>query len=376
VCGERLLRPSTLKAAISVEEDRMYKIALGTLALLAAAAIVLFVSWPRASSVDEAAQKRAIAISNEPRFLPPPGWTWGSLVNADGAHLRYGWTDPVKPIRGVIIVAPSFQAPAEEYFETARDLSRDGFAVWILDRRGQGGSDRWPGAEKRAHLEGAWREVRDLRQFTVSTLARYPHVPGILLGESFGGLVGLRLLHDYPGLFTAAVFSSPGIDFQTNGVPRGLLRVLVTSACKLGWCKDYAPTQNDWAFDANPGTASDPVRDDPDRAFAEEGVLLTRPQLREGGATNGWVTALFEEADIEEAAGWPEAIKTAVLFGFTPKDRIARPDVMQSVCHRMPHCTLAKFTSTGHALFTDADSTRAPWMRELETFLTQASNRT
>jgi alpha-beta hydrolase superfamily lysophospholipase len=64
-----------------------------------------------------------------------------------------------------------------------------------------------------------------LRQFTLLALARYPNAPAYLLGESFGGLVGLRLLHDSPALFTAAAFSSPGIDFQTNGVPRGILKM-------------------------------------------------------------------------------------------------------------------------------------------------------
>jgi lysophospholipase len=343
-----------------------------TVAVLVVTSLAV-VGCARTPTVDTAAQSRAVAISNQPRFRAPPGWTWGSLVNADGARLRFGWTDPATPLRGVIVFAPSFQAPLEEYFETARDLEQEGYAVWIMDRRGQGGSDRWPGAGQRAYLEGGWREVRDLRQFTLLARARYPNAPAYLLGESFGALVGLRLLHDSPELFASAAFSSPGIDFHTNGVPRGVLRAVTTLSCWVGRCKDYAPTQHDWRFDANAGGPSDPYKDDPERALAEEGWLLSRPELREGDATNGFVNTLFEEARTEEAAGWPEAIRTPVLFGYTPKDRVSRTDVMQSVCHRIPHCTLARFTSTGHGLFNDADDTRSVWMRQLESFLVQSS---
>jgi lysophospholipase len=324
-------------------------------------------------AVDAAAENRAVTTSNQSRFQAPPGWTWGSLVNADGARLRYGWAFPDTSVRGVIVLAPSFQAPVEEYFETARDLAQAGYAVWIMDRRGQGGSDRWPGAGQRAHLEGGWREVRDLRQFALLARAQNPHAPAFLLGESFGGLVGLRLLHDNPDLFAAAAFSSPGIDFQTNGVPRGVVKVVTTLSCWFGRCKAYAPTQHDWRFEAKVGGPSDPFKDDRERALAEEGILVAHPELREGGATNGFVQALFQEAVTEEATGWPEAIRTPVLFGYTPKDTISRTDVIESVCSRMPRCTLAKFQSTGHALFTDADDTRNPWMQQLESFLIKSS---
>jgi lysophospholipase len=216
---------------------------------------------------------------------------------------------------------------------------------------------------------GGLREVRDLKQFTALALARYPHTPAYLIGESLGGLVGLRLLHDSPGLFAAAAFSSPGIDFQTNGVPKGALRALTVLSCAFGLCKHYAIMQHDWEFDADAGSAKDPAKDDPERALAAEGRLLIRPELREGGATNGFVRTLLEEADTEESAGWPERISTPVLFGYTPTDRIARAEVIQSECRRMPRCTLARFETSGHALFSDADSTRNAWMQQLESFL-------
>jgi lysophospholipase len=315
------------------------------------------------------AQSRALAMAAQGKFQEPSGWTWGTLVNDEGAKLRFGWIDPAGPPHGLIVFAPSFQAPVEEYFETARELSGHGFAVWIMDRRGQGGSDGWPRAGQRAHLMGGLREVRDLRKFSLLARARYPNSPAFLSGESLGGLIGLRLLHDSPGLFSAAAFSSPGIDFQTHGIPRVAYRMLTASTCALGLCERYALTQHDWEFDADAGGPADPAKDDPERALAIEGLLLRRPELREGGATNGFVRTLLQEADTEQGAGWPERILTPVIFGYTPMDKIARADVIESECRRMPRCTLAKFVTSGHALFSDADNTRNAWMQQLESFL-------
>lgn len=303
------------------------------------------------------------------RFLAPSGWQWNTLTNADGARLRYGWAQPPKRARGLIVFAPSFQAPAEQYFETFHGLLDAGFAIWVLDRRGQGGSDRWPHMGQRAYLDGGWREVRDLRQFSLVAHEHSKDLPMFLVGESLGGLFGLRLLHDDPELFAAAVFSSPAIDFKTGNIKRSRARWATFLLCRLGFERSYAFNQHDWKFDSTAGGASDPAKNDPDRALAAQALLLRDPTLREGGATNGFVRTLFEEADLEQDSRWASGIRTPVLFGVTIDDQIARPEVMLSTCHAMPQCSIARFDGAPHSLFSDADAVRARWLANLSAFL-------
>ena len=76
---------------------------------------------------------------------------WGGLVtdlqmrvfDADGVSLRYAyWPRPAARTRGTVCVFPGRTEKIEKYFETAEDLRGRGFAVAVLDWRGQGGSQR------------------------------------------------------------------------------------------------------------------------------------------------------------------------------------------------------------------------------------------
>lgn len=321
------------------------------------------------SDADAGSAQRALALLTQARFLAPSGWQWDTLTNADGARLRYGWAVPLKSVRGLIVFAPSFQAPAEQYFETFHSLLDAGFAIWVLDRRGQGASDRWPQMGQRAYLDGGWREVRDLRQFSSVAHAHHENLPMFLVGESLGGLIGLRLLHDDPDLFAAAVFSSPAIDFKTGNINRSLARWATFLLCGLGFERSYAFNQHDWKFDSTAGGASDPAKNDPDRALAAQALLLREPSLREGGATNGFVRTLFEEADLEQSSQWASGIRIPVLFGVTMDDQVARPEIMLSTCHTMPRCSVARFDGAPHSLFSDADPVHSRWLASLLTFL-------
>ena len=101
-----------------------------------------------------------------PRFEEPDGFAWGSFVNDDGANIRYGHIAPKEDPRGVMVLLPGFKEPIEKYFEVIRDMTERGYAVWIMDWRGQGGSDHYLQDDpQKAHSEGFDAQVRDLDKF-------------------------------------------------------------------------------------------------------------------------------------------------------------------------------------------------------------------
>lgn len=183
--------------------------------------------------------------------------------------------------------------------------------------------------------------------------------------ESLGGHVGLLVLHDQPDLFRAAVFSSPSIAFRTRGIPEWLVRFVTAIGADLGLGRAYAFGEHDWHFDPAAGDASDPAKDDRDRALMSEAWYLRDPRLISGGATNAYVTALFSSSAREQSPGWMESIKTPVLIGQVAGDKIADAAVMAQVCTRLASCKLMPFTGTRHALFSDADSPRSVWIAAL-----------
>src|SRR6266567_2821343 len=103
------------------------------------------------------------------RFLPPPGFVWGSFTAADGAVLRWGHL-PIENARAECVLVGGFGEFVEKQFETVRDLAARGIAVWCFDWRGQGGSirpERWPARSRARHFN---RDAGELAAFTAAKL--------------------------------------------------------------------------------------------------------------------------------------------------------------------------------------------------------------
>ncbi len=75
------------------------------------------------------------------RFYPPENWAWGLIEVGDAPAQRYGVAAPAVTARADVLILPDAGETAETWFETARDLTASGYAVWVLEGcAGQGGS--------------------------------------------------------------------------------------------------------------------------------------------------------------------------------------------------------------------------------------------
>src|SRR5438132_4195404 len=117
------------------------------------------------------------------RFLPPPGFVWGSFIAADGAVLRWGHL-PVRNARAECVMVGGFGEFIEKQFETVRDLAARGVAVWCLDWRGQGRSARPRRLPTRPRARNFDRDAADLAAFASAKLAG--PLPRLLVAHSMG----------------------------------------------------------------------------------------------------------------------------------------------------------------------------------------------
>ena len=66
----------------------------------------------------------------------------GTIKTPDGAELRFARWAPPAGRKGTVCVFTGRSEQIEKYFETVRDLRERGFAVAMIDWRGQGHSSR------------------------------------------------------------------------------------------------------------------------------------------------------------------------------------------------------------------------------------------
>ncbi|MCW3464011.1 alpha/beta fold hydrolase [Chitinophaga nivalis] len=125
-------------------------------------------------------------------------FTYSSTPSADGTTIGFqqGGTGP-----GLIIV-PGTLSTSADYTRLAHLLSPS-FTVYIIDRRGRGGS----GAQGLSY--GIRQECEDVQAVQAATGATY------IFGHSFGGLVTLETATRYPS-FKGIVLYEPGVATEDN----------------------------------------------------------------------------------------------------------------------------------------------------------------
>ena len=118
---------------------------------------------------------------------PAPPVTSGTFTMPDGAGLPYrAWLPDGAPW-AVVLALHGMNDSRDAWEYPAADLARAGIAVFSPDQRGFGNAPergRWPGG---AVLAG------DARDMAAVLRARYPHARLILMGESMGAAVLMRL---------------------------------------------------------------------------------------------------------------------------------------------------------------------------------------
>lgn len=113
--------------------------------------------------------------------------------------------NPTKKLRGLIITVHGLGLHGGSFTPFAREIVKEGFGVVSFDVRGFG-SYRNDEVYQRVDLPAA---ITDLRRIIRELRADYADVPFILLGESMGGAIVLRIAALAPELVDAVISSVP-----------------------------------------------------------------------------------------------------------------------------------------------------------------------
>ena len=129
--------------------------------------------------------------------------------------------------RGTVCIFPGRTEWIEKYFETVRDLRSRGFAVAILDWRGQGLSERALGDRLKGYVGNFSEFDIDLETFMREVVLPDCPPPIFALGHSMGATVLIRAAYRGHRWFDRIVLSAPmiGIAFVNSmAIAAGLAR--------------------------------------------------------------------------------------------------------------------------------------------------------
>lgn len=134
--------------------------------------------------------------------MAEPAYTIEEFTASDGYRWRYRhYAAPGSP-RAQVVCVHGIQSHGGWYEYSCTQLSRAGFAVVFLDRRGSGMND-----EDRGDCPSFRRLLDDIAEFVV---ARPQRTKTFLLAVSWGGKLGVALQRRYPGLVDGLLLLCPG----------------------------------------------------------------------------------------------------------------------------------------------------------------------
>ena len=307
------------------------------------------------------------------KFEEPAGFQWGNFTNTKGAQIRYGSLQPEGAVKGTMVIVTGFRETIEKYFEVAREMAAKGFVVWMMDWRGQGGSERYlKDNPQKMYGEGYDEHIETLHQFADKIVSK-PAGPMVMCAHSMGAHIGLRYIREHEGVFDSALLTSPMFDISTGVLSKPLARQIVRFAKAGGIMEKYMPGGADWN-EANDPFEGNAKTSDPERFNVLHEIFKSKPELKMGDPTYAWVHHTFASIDILNDEAYLKAIKTPVLMQISGDDTIVDKAATERAGNFLPNCTRVDMPAAKHEIWMECDELRSQWLSAVDTFLEERLN--
>jgi lysophospholipase len=289
----------------------------------------------------------------------------GSLTGAAGVQLHYAYVKPAAAKASIVLISGRTESVLK-YQELFYDLSRQGYAVFSMDHRGQGLSGRMLPDPQIGHIEDFQLYVDDLNAFIQKMQPEFVGKP-LALAHSMGGAVLSYYLAQHPDVFQAAVLASPMHQANAKLVFGPADGCYVAAAA--GWtCPDcYA------GFSAQPYQAG-PFAGNPythsELRYQRFRQAYQQPKVQLGGPSWQWLSEACDvAADLPKIA---EQIKTPVLVLQAGADSIVTASAQHEFCKALgSSCHQSAVTvipGAAHELLIEADQYRLPALNAMQAF--------
>ena len=297
----------------------------------------------------------------------PENVVTGTIKTPDGAELRFARWAPPANRKGTVCVFTGRSEQIEKYFETVRDLRDRGFAVAMIDWRGQGHSSRRLRDPRKGYVRDFADFEIDVETFVQQVVLPDCPPPYFALAHSMGGAVMLRVAHAGKRWFDRMVLSAPMIDLPgraTSFAAVALLRTLRLT----GQGGRYIPGGSDTltgseSFINNPFT-SDPVR------FARNAAILEEdPTLGLGSPTVAWADTAVRTMRGFRAANYPLQIRQPILMLAASSDTIVSTAAIEEFAYHLRAGSHLVIAGSRHEILQEQDRYRSQFWAAFDAFV-------
>lgn len=304
-----------------------------------------------------------------PRNPVPAGAVDGSFVAYDGAQVRFArWGPPKRGRKGTVCVFTGRAEFIEKYFETVSDLRQRGFAVAMIDWRGQGGSSRARRNRAKGHVDDFAQYDRDLAQFMSEVVLPDCPPPYFALAHSMGGNILLRAACMRDCWFDRIVMTTPMIRLGGKAPSLGVIRAITKLAVIFGLGGLFMP-----------GGTSEPVGMEPyegniltsdSRRYERNRLILeAAPELGLGAPTFSWLHAAAASMHLINEFGFPPRVHVPVLMFAAGDDKIVSSKAIDELAMQLRAGDRIVIDGARHEILQEKDGFREQFWAAFDAFV-------
>ncbi|WP_257169789.1 alpha/beta fold hydrolase [Bradyrhizobium sp. SRS-191] len=297
----------------------------------------------------------------------PENATAGTIKTPDGAELRFARWAPPAGRKGTVCVFTGRSESIEKYFETVRDLRDRGFAVAIIDWRGQGHSSRRLRDSRKGYVRSFSDYELDVETFITEVVLPDCPPPYFALAHSMGGTVLLRLSHAGKRWFDRIVLSAPMIDLpgKRTALPARLLLRAMRIAGQGG---RYVPGGNDEISGLAP-FVNNPLTSDPVRYARNAAILEEDPTLGIASPTVAWADAAFSAMATFRGMTYPSQIRQPILMLAASSDTVVSTAAIEEFAYHLRAGSHLVIAGAKHEILQEQDRYRSQFWAAFDAFV-------
>ena len=297
----------------------------------------------------------------------PENATAGTIKTPDGAELRFARWAPPSGRKGTVCVFTGRSEMIEKYFETVRDLRDRGFAVAIIDWRGQGHSSRRLRDSRKGYVRSFSDYELDVETFVTQVVLPDCPPPYFALAHSMGGTVLLRLAHAGKRWFDRVVLSAPMIDLPGNrtALPARLLLRVMRIAGQGG---RTVPGGSDEISGLAP-FVNNPLTSDPVRYARNAAIIEEDPTLGIASPTVAWADAAFSAMMTFRGMTYPSQIRQPILMLAASNDTVVSTAAIEEFAYHLRAGSHLVIAGAKHEILQEQDRYRAQFWAAFDAFV-------
>jgi lysophospholipase len=291
----------------------------------------------------------------------------GTIKTPDGAELRFARWAPPANRKGTVCVFTGRSEQIEKYFETVRDLRDRGFAVAMIDWRGQGHSSRRLRDPRKGYVRDFSDFEIDVETFVQQVVLPDCPPPFFALAHSMGGTVMLRVAHAGKRWFDRMVLSAPMIDLpgRTTSLPA---RALLKTMRLMGMGGRYVPGGSDRITGLDP-FINNPLTSDPVRYARNAAILEEDSTLGLASPTVAWADSAFRAMHTFKGMNYPSEIRQPILMLAASSDTVVSTAAIEEFAYHLRAGSHLVIAGSKHEILQEQDRYRSQFWAAFDAFV-------